>query len=167
MTSPLQKSPLGLLARFNLKTLGDAPNRFGDTVLPVADVGGAYSADLLTFLNTNGAVGAGPVVTAVINVTVPVIVRAVNVSYNPGAAPDDTWFHLECRISAGNGQPTPCIHDQVVNGITPPAGLWRTGLLLPYPLWLAPGAQLVGTVTTDSSQNDIQAQVTAIVELLP
>lgn len=38
MPFPLQKSPLGLLGAFDLKTLGSNPSAFGEVVTPVAEV---------------------------------------------------------------------------------------------------------------------------------
>lgn len=42
----LQKYPPGLLARFALKTTGQAPDNFGETVLPTTDVTAEYGLDL-------------------------------------------------------------------------------------------------------------------------
>lgn len=44
MTSPLHKVPIGLLELFRLRTLGRAPDKFGDTVFPVVDGLETYAA---------------------------------------------------------------------------------------------------------------------------
>lgn len=58
MTSPLQKSPAGLLELFRLRTLGRNPVGFGDDVVPVADVTDYYGADLVVSADFAGVAGA-------------------------------------------------------------------------------------------------------------
>lgn len=47
MTSPLHKPPQGLMSALNLKTLGQNPDKFGDTVLPTFAVRDLYLADYI------------------------------------------------------------------------------------------------------------------------
>lgn len=54
MSSPLHKSPLGLLEAFSLKALGRAPDKFGDVVTPTTDVTQYY---LQTLVRTSQALG--------------------------------------------------------------------------------------------------------------
>lgn len=58
MPSPLHKTPLGLLELFRLKTLGRAPDSFGDTVIPVVNALQAYAAAELQSAGSAGNVGA-------------------------------------------------------------------------------------------------------------
>lgn len=53
--SRLQKAPAGLLGLFDLKTLGENPNGFARTVVPVADVRMFYGANGQEVLETTAA----------------------------------------------------------------------------------------------------------------
>lgn len=58
MPFPLHKTPVGLLELFRLRTLGAAPNLFGEQVTPVVDVTDMYGLDLLANVFENGPAGA-------------------------------------------------------------------------------------------------------------
>lgn len=66
MPSPLHKVGYGLLALFNLKTLGRNPDAWSDELRPVADVTDHYSLDLTQVVNQTANVsvrGTGPSLT--------------------------------------------------------------------------------------------------------
>jgi len=54
--SPLHKIPDALLGAFNLKTNGQAPNQFGDVVLPTGELLDFYLRDFLRISNIAGTV---------------------------------------------------------------------------------------------------------------
>lgn len=87
MTSPLHKLPDGLLGAYNLKTTGQAPSEFGDTVAPVTDLTDFYLRDLLANSVTAGSVTAAGDTTSV---TVPAGVMwrllSVGLAIQPNAA---------------------------------------------------------------------------------
>lgn len=56
--SPLQKAPLALLELLRLRTLGDQPTAFSDTVSPVVDATEQYGADQIRTAATSGAASA-------------------------------------------------------------------------------------------------------------
>ena len=56
----LQKAPNFLLDLFRLRTTGQQPSAFGDTVIPVAVVDGMYGSAMQITSSVNGAVGALP-----------------------------------------------------------------------------------------------------------
>lgn len=65
--SPLQKAPAGLLGLFDLKTLGENPNGFARTLVPVADVRQHYGANGQQVLTTTASSSVG----ATLLLTVP------------------------------------------------------------------------------------------------
>ncbi|HET8777485.1 MAG TPA: hypothetical protein VFN76_07475 [Candidatus Limnocylindria bacterium] len=52
----LQKAPLGLLGLLELKTQGENPNEFSDTVSPVIEASDFYAAPALTIVEATGNV---------------------------------------------------------------------------------------------------------------
>lgn len=56
--SPLQKAPRGLLELLRLRTQGEQPTRFSDTLQPSIEAGAFYAADLLFSTQGGTEVGA-------------------------------------------------------------------------------------------------------------
>lgn len=139
--SPLQKSPLGLLALWELKTHGDSPVLFGDTVAPVTDATDLYMLDRLTQLDEQQAIPAAQLV-AELNVTLTsrqyLHVRGVScaVIVDAADAAIDQLIHLTIVSPAqqqlymgvfGSGS----VHTQ--------ATVRRAVGVMPAPFWLPPG----------------------------
>lgn len=87
MPFPLHKSPRGLLELLRLRTLGQQPHLFGETVTPVTDVTEFYAADLKGAIA--GTAVAGSLVTARVAdlvLTSPVRLHAISGDITAGAA---------------------------------------------------------------------------------
>lgn len=139
---PLHKSPRGLLELFRLRTLGRQPDRFGDTVVPVVEVGEFYAADLKlvsTPALTTGAIG-GAGMSSTLTLTGPIRVHAAGAVVVCGAAAmTNVTVTVEVLRQSPAGPPTlgcplvsyffPAINAGARVGVGVPIG--RSWVLLP------------------------------------
>lgn len=140
----LDKSPLGLLELFRLRTLGRAPDEFTNAVSPTVDVTDFYGADLLASVAENsapGAIGAGifAAVAAfprryialsgniVIGAAAGTFVNLRLAIQNPGALVV-TAIETTLNITPAAGQ-TYSIAAKISRGLVLPAG-WTVGLIV-------------------------------------
>lgn len=98
MSWPLQKSPFGLLEALRLRTQGNQPDEFSNTVGGSYDVRDAYGADLLLTQFAASAAGAlsGRNVTNVHGA--PLRLRGISAHLTVGAAAVTAGGYLECGI---------------------------------------------------------------------
>jgi hypothetical protein len=156
MTSPLQKSPLGLLGAFDLKTLGHQPNQFGDVVMPVHGVTDQYLLPQLAIVTASATIAiAGN--SAVTSIPVPQgqVWRVLAWSIECTLAAADAALGPRGSIAIGDGTATFCyvFGNVVIDGTTGGgATAQRFGsALLGNPLWLRPGWNIIGGVVTSAA----------------
>lgn len=143
MSSPLQKSPLGVLGAFALKVLGRNPDKFGDTVLPTADV---YDQYLLQTELQMQIVSAGITVAAFSNASVLLVPpgkiwRVLSVGTQgatiTGADLALVWAVIISAINPAGTQAV--VTTGVLVGSAPIGAVRGHGLYLPRPLVLPGG----------------------------
>lgn len=143
MTSPLQKAAHALLGAFNLKVLGQNPDRFGDTVTPVVDIYDQYLVNELLRVSTTVTIAGGSGVTSLVgSPTVPQgfswRVIAVGCLHNPAAG--DVAISTWCAVGASqpNASSSPFFSAQTVGAPTNRIA----SSLLARPLFLPSGWRL-------------------------
>lgn len=156
MASPLHKTPLGLLELFRLKTLGRAPEVFGDTVLPVMPSREAYAAAEMQTASSaswgpgaiNGVGGQGTLVT----VASFMWIWGVSGQITLGAAPG-TFITWEVGLNVpgtaqewifGCGDLRTVVAGETI----------RFGATLPHPVVLRAGSYYVARVHGDAAGAD-------------
>jgi len=164
--SPLHKAPLGLLELLALKTLGQQPSAFGDTVQPSLDVLELYAATT----QTNTAETAGPQAFpfAIVNTPTPGPQRlrglsgVVDVGANAGT---QLRMYLGIRQSSATANLLSILAENVI--YTPVVGaryVVTTGLC---DIMLPPGWQLVFEAASNASGADHVASMRRILQVLP
>lgn len=144
MTSPLHKLPDGLLGAFNLKTTGQAPNEYGDTLAPTTEMLDFYLRDLLAVSVTAGTVTAP---SDAVSVTVPAGVMwrllSIGLAIQPDAA--DAALIPYGRFDLRTELMTSPAYLAQVGPLPAMGGTARNlnfGLLMPVPL-LAKGGSVI------------------------
>lgn len=147
--SPLHKSPDGLLGAFDLKVRGQNPDLFSDRLQPVVDVYDQYLAQqLVPVIGSTGTI-TGPATGASTTLTVPdgfawrvIAVGAISALAAGDAALTAQYsFSLVARSSLPNAVPfavSPVIAPLAAGNLS---RSW--GLLLPFPLYLPSGCQIL------------------------
>lgn len=159
MTSPLHKAPQGLLELLRLKTLGRQPTIFADTLAPTVESERFYSLDV----QNNGSFvpatspGGFPLGATDTLLTGPVLVRALSAQIVMGAA-GGTYVHwaLGCVLAAAGGGPVLSFLSSGALGAVAAGVTFRVGGMLPEPLLLPAGAQLVASIISDAAGADHQ-----------
>lgn len=159
---PLHKSPRGLLELFRLRTQGSNPPRFGGEVVPVVEVGGFYSADLIFASNAAATVGSLANLTTTLTLTADLRCHAVCGELVIGAAAaTGVSGHVSLRIvTAGNTISAP-LGSQVWAAI-PAGGRVGFSAALPYPLMLRAGVALRAVVVGTAAGVDHSLTVSGL-----
>jgi len=150
MTSPLQKSPDGVLGALDLKVLGLNPNKFSDTLVPIVDVYDQYLANELATLESPTATITGPAVSADATLTVPngqaYRVLAIGVycllAGGDAALTQVTQFVIVPR----NGFSMPVLRSGTVGPATTGGTSRIWGELLARPLYLNSGCRIIASL---------------------
>ena len=151
MASPLQKSPRGLLESYDLKTLGEAPSLFGDTLAPVVETFPFYTQNLLFSGQTAAATVAAFNQTLVQVVAFPTLVRSLGFSFIEGAAAG-TFMHWALGLRVG---PTVVAYLGGGSFGAIAAGATRNGgITIPIPVVIPAGSAFVGHFTSDAAGAD-------------
>jgi hypothetical protein len=158
LTSPLNRIPSGLLDFFRIKSMGQYPQRLGDTVLPIMDLFRFYADDQATEVFFSGAqiVADTGTTTFSITSTSPVDITTGGVLLVPNG---EIWIVLEGSVSwnmtttgtadfglVGLGQPNGLawLFPMSLTGFTQGVvGAARGGRrALDRPMFMRPGTQL-------------------------
>lgn len=159
MTSPLQKFPRGLLELFRLKTQGDAPNKFADTVQPVISGLPFYASDLLGSFQSSPSVGGinttNGLTADASPLTDPQILYALGGVLTMGAAPG-TFFEWWVQVNFPSlAAPASVIaNGHVELSATSANDLMPFGFMLPQPLVVPPGTNYRVGVHGDGTGTD-------------
>lgn len=164
--SPLQKAPSGLTGFFDLKTLGQQPVKFSDTVLPVVEVSEFYAVPANRTIQT--ATAALNARGSAVSLTVPsgVLWRLHGIGWN-GAFNAGDWWYPAPLINIGNVTlrlPTP-----YVNAIQVPAAQdteLSQGIVFDAPLLLQSGS-LITLIAGTAIGTATNVTLSALVDSIP
>jgi hypothetical protein len=153
MSSPLHKSPQGLLESFALKTLGEAPQKFGDEVNPVVEALEFYTTGLLFAAQAAAAtVGAFNQTIVVPYSNGVALLRAMGVDYVNGAGAG-TFLHWALGVRVQSATIVSWLANGSFGAIA--AGATRRwGFMIPQRVILPPQSSLVMFATSDAAGAD-------------
>jgi hypothetical protein len=159
----LQKVPAFLLDLFRLRTTGQLPTAFGDTVVPTVDVSSMYGSDMQVTSSSSGAAGALPR-----NVVAGPVGYATRYLGLAGEAVMGAAAGTQLRLTIGVAVPT--VGQQFFplfsTLITAPqaGGSYMVGGLLPYPVVFPPGTALLLRMFGDAAGADHVASLKLFIE---
>lgn len=149
----LQKSPLGLLGAFLLKTDGRNPADFGETVVPTTDVTDHYVLPQQEIARATVTI-TGPAVGANVGLTVPQgeIWRVWGASMFWIHAAGDAALLAAPRISMLRPTATPVLYFPLTNGLNVTGAHNRVASVLnPRPILVTAGYQLNSALTLSAA----------------
>jgi hypothetical protein len=177
--SPLQTVPLGLLGPLSPKPLGNTPQLFSDTVVPVVGLEPHYNAPLLRSL-TSTSTGLTPSATGTIvnTVTLPggasYWLYGVTGIVTMGTTSAATNLHWRLAFNMAPGIPGTTPSNIFIDGgqfvwPVPPAtnAAFAFGRLLPQPLILGSGVIVTAACVSDSVATDMALSTNLLVAALP